>query len=199
MARMRPPAVPEQPVPVLGDDALRALLATAKGNRFENRRDEAITRLLADTGMRASELIGLSVADVDQELSVAFVMDKCSATCKSTGQRCRRRVIAAAVCHVHGQNANVKANREARLAKWKAAQRGGPLEKRDPAGQLLAAAREADVITQRLCRQMDERETLDAANLEAFGQWLYRVGRLSRSVLDARIDERRTRLAEVLS
>jgi site-specific recombinase XerD len=76
MARMRPPAVPEQPVPVLGDDEVRRLLATTKGNTFENRRDEAIMRLLVDTGMRASELIGLSVADVDQELSVAYVMGK---------------------------------------------------------------------------------------------------------------------------
>jgi site-specific recombinase XerD len=76
MTNMRPPAVPEQPVPVLSDDALRALLATTKGNTFENRRDEAIIRLLIDTGMRASELIGLSVDDVDQEVSVAFVMGK---------------------------------------------------------------------------------------------------------------------------
>jgi site-specific recombinase XerD len=76
MERMRPPAVPEQPVPVLGDDELRRLLATCKGNTFEKRRDEAIIRLLVDTGMRSSELIGLSVADVDQTQTVAFVMGK---------------------------------------------------------------------------------------------------------------------------
>jgi site-specific recombinase XerD len=76
MARMRPPAVLEQPVPVLSVDTLRALLGTCRGNTFENRRDEAIIRLLVDTGMRAGELIGLTVEDVDQEQSVAFVMGK---------------------------------------------------------------------------------------------------------------------------
>ncbi len=76
MANMRPPAVPEQPVPVVGDDALRKLLATCKGNTFHNRRDEAILRMLIDSGMRAGELIGLTVDDVDKELSVAYVMGK---------------------------------------------------------------------------------------------------------------------------
>jgi site-specific recombinase XerD len=76
MVRMRPPAVPEQPVPVLGDDELRRLLAACKGNTFSNRRDEAIIRLLLDTGMRSSELIGLAVADVDQTQAVCFVMGK---------------------------------------------------------------------------------------------------------------------------
>ena len=74
--RMTPPAVPEQPVPVLDLDALRALLATCKGNTFENRRDEAIIRLLVDTGRRAGELIGLTVEDIDREQAVAYVIGK---------------------------------------------------------------------------------------------------------------------------
>jgi site-specific recombinase XerC len=41
MERMRPPAVPEQPVDILTDDELRALLDTCRGNTFENRRDMA--------------------------------------------------------------------------------------------------------------------------------------------------------------
>ncbi len=76
MDGMSPPAVPEQPVPVLTDDALVTLLATCKGNTFENRRDTAIIRLFVDTGMRAGELIGLTLDDVDSEQSVAFVMGK---------------------------------------------------------------------------------------------------------------------------
>jgi site-specific recombinase XerD len=76
MDSMSPPAVPEQPVPVLDDDVLVALLATCKGNTFENRRDTAIIRLFVDTGMRAGELIGLTLDDVDREQSVAFVMGK---------------------------------------------------------------------------------------------------------------------------
>jgi len=76
MANMRPPAVPEQPVPLVGVEQLRALIAACKGNTFENRRDEALIRLLLDTGMRAGELIGLTVDDIDREQSVAFVMGK---------------------------------------------------------------------------------------------------------------------------
>ncbi len=76
MARMKPPEVPEQPVPVLTDDELIRLLACAKGNTFENRRDTAILRLLIDTGIRAAELIGIGVEDVDDDQDVVFVVGK---------------------------------------------------------------------------------------------------------------------------
>lgn len=76
MERMRPPAVREQPVGIFSDDELRALLDTCRGNTFENRRDMAILRMLIDTGMRAGELAGLSLEDLDGEASVAFVMGK---------------------------------------------------------------------------------------------------------------------------
>ena len=42
MARMHPPKVPEVPVPVLGDDELRRLLATCAGKDYVQRRDTAI-------------------------------------------------------------------------------------------------------------------------------------------------------------
>src|SRR3712207_6445606 len=74
MERMRPPAVPEQRVDILTDDELRALLDAARGNTFENRRDTAMLRMLIDTGMRAGELAGLNVDDLDAEQSVAVVM-----------------------------------------------------------------------------------------------------------------------------
>src|SRR5882762_3895276 len=76
MERMSPPTVPEQPVPVLDDGALASLLASCKGNTFENRRDSAIIRLLVDTGMRAGEICGLSVEDLDFEHQVAHVLGK---------------------------------------------------------------------------------------------------------------------------
>jgi site-specific recombinase XerD len=76
MATMKPPAVPEQPVPVLGDDALTRLLGTCNGNTFENRRDTAIMRLFVDTGMRAGELLGLTLNDVDFDQQMAFVLGK---------------------------------------------------------------------------------------------------------------------------
>lgn len=64
MGNMRPPIVPEQPVPVLTLEQLRALLRACDGSRFEDRRDTAIVRLLADTGIRRGELAGLRVPDV---------------------------------------------------------------------------------------------------------------------------------------
>lgn len=64
MANMHPPIVPEQPVPVLSVDDVRALLRACDGPRFEDRRDVAIIRLLADTGIRRGELAGLRPSDV---------------------------------------------------------------------------------------------------------------------------------------
>ena len=76
MERMRPPQVPEQPVDIFTDGELTALLAAAKGNTFENRRDTALLRMLIDTGMRAAELCGLAVDDLDDEQAVAHVLGK---------------------------------------------------------------------------------------------------------------------------
>jgi site-specific recombinase XerD len=38
MAKMRPPIIPDQPVPVIPDDGLRRLLAACAGRGFEARR-----------------------------------------------------------------------------------------------------------------------------------------------------------------
>jgi integrase/recombinase XerC len=67
MKRMRPPHVPETPVPVLTDDQLRALLATCEGKDFVPRRDTAIIRLFVDTGCRRAEIAGLMKTDVSME------------------------------------------------------------------------------------------------------------------------------------
>lgn len=74
--RMRPPAVSEQPVEVLSEEELSRLLASCNGQTFENRRDNALLRLLADTGVRASEIMGLTLQDVDFETDVAYVLGK---------------------------------------------------------------------------------------------------------------------------
>jgi site-specific recombinase XerD len=76
MRNMTQPAVPAQPVAVLTDDQVRALLATCKGRGFDDLRDAAIIRLLYDTGLRRAELLGLTVGDVDLELGVAHVTGK---------------------------------------------------------------------------------------------------------------------------
>ena len=49
----------------LTDDELRLLIKACAGKEFRDRRDEAIVRLMAETGMRAGEVCGLTVTDVD--------------------------------------------------------------------------------------------------------------------------------------
>lgn len=82
MARMKPPKVPEQPVPVLSDADLAAMLKARSGADFTSRRDTALLRLLLDSGCRLAEVAGLTVEDVDQELEEITVMGK--------GRRSRR-------------------------------------------------------------------------------------------------------------
>jgi site-specific recombinase XerC len=41
-----------------------ALLEACKSSSFRGKRDEAIVRLMAETGLRASETVALTVADV---------------------------------------------------------------------------------------------------------------------------------------
>src|SRR3954447_822808 len=76
MERMKPPIVPEKPVPVLTETQLRTLLAGAKSNSYVDRRDNAIMRLLIDTGGRLSEVAGLRVEDLDFDNDVAHVIGK---------------------------------------------------------------------------------------------------------------------------
>jgi site-specific recombinase XerD len=76
MARMKPPKVPEVPVPVVNDDDLRRLLKVVDGREFEERRDAAIIRLFFDTGMRLSELTHLTPNELDLDQGVAVVLGK---------------------------------------------------------------------------------------------------------------------------
>lgn len=76
MERMRPPIVPEVPVPVVSDDDLRRLLRACDGPTFEDRRDLAVVRLLLDTGIRLAELTGLTVDAVDFDHEVIVVLGK---------------------------------------------------------------------------------------------------------------------------
>jgi site-specific recombinase XerD len=76
MARMRPPIVPEQPVDVLDDTALRALLKACDGKDFTARRDAAIVRTFLDTGARLAELAQLTMPQLDLADDVIVVLGK---------------------------------------------------------------------------------------------------------------------------
>ena len=66
---------PDEPVPILTDSEITALLKTCAVGRgrpgtfarpiFLSRRDEVILRLLLDTGVRVFELCGLKLEDVE--------------------------------------------------------------------------------------------------------------------------------------
>jgi integrase/recombinase XerC len=76
MWRMKPPTVPEAPVPVLTDDQLRSVLATCEGRSYADRRDQAILRLFLDTGCRLSEIANLTTEDLDLEDQTIRVVGK---------------------------------------------------------------------------------------------------------------------------
>jgi site-specific recombinase XerD len=76
MERMKPPQVPDIPVEIVTDAEMRRLFACCGGKTFNDRRDCAILRLFADTGIRRSELALLTVNDVDLDLAVVYVVGK---------------------------------------------------------------------------------------------------------------------------
>jgi site-specific recombinase XerD len=76
MARMKPPKVTEELVPVVSEDNIKTLLKACDGKEFDDRRDAAIIRMFIDTGMRLGELAGLRVEDLDLDQDVAIVMGK---------------------------------------------------------------------------------------------------------------------------
>ena len=68
MDNVTPPTVPDTPTDTFTDDELTALLRECSGRSFDDRRDTAILRILMDTGMRVSSLVGLRYS-TDQEQS----------------------------------------------------------------------------------------------------------------------------------
>lgn len=76
MERMKPPYVPEQPVDVLTDDEIRALLRVCGGRGFDDVRDTAMIRLFVDTGMRVGEMAGITLGDLDFDVGTVTVTGK---------------------------------------------------------------------------------------------------------------------------
>jgi site-specific recombinase XerD len=77
MTGMRPPTIPEKPVPVLTEDSIRALLKACEGKDMLARRDNAIIRLFLEPGgLRLSELTGLTLDDLDLDTDVVLVLGK---------------------------------------------------------------------------------------------------------------------------
>jgi site-specific recombinase XerD len=76
MARMKPPMIPEQPVPLVPDALIRKVLDQCKGRDLLSRRDTAIIRVIWDTGARLSEVANLTLDDVDLDGDAIHVLGK---------------------------------------------------------------------------------------------------------------------------
>lgn len=73
LATLRQPAGHRKVVDTLSEVEIRALIATCKGQSLRARRDEAIIRLLADTGVRAGELLAMRGTDINLTKGLAIV------------------------------------------------------------------------------------------------------------------------------
>jgi integrase len=70
---IKPPKLDVKVVESLTDDQLRDLLKACTGKEFRDRRDEAIVRLMVETGIRAGELCTLKVSDLELAKGLAIV------------------------------------------------------------------------------------------------------------------------------
>lgn len=71
---VKPPKLDTKVTEALTDDQLKLLIKACRGKDFLDRRDEAIVRFMAETGVRAGELLGMTLpADIDLAAGVATV------------------------------------------------------------------------------------------------------------------------------
>ena len=70
---VKPPKLDHKVTEALTDDELLRLIKVCRGKDLLDRRDEAIVRLMAETGLRAGEVIGMQLSDVDLTRGLATV------------------------------------------------------------------------------------------------------------------------------
>ena len=70
---MKQPKLDRKVVEALTDDELRRLIKACQGKSLKDRRDDALVRLMAETGLRAGEVIGLQTTDVDLQRGLMTV------------------------------------------------------------------------------------------------------------------------------
>jgi site-specific recombinase XerD len=73
LAALKPPKLDVKVVDRLTDEQCGALVKACAGKEFIDRRDEAVLRLMLESGLRAGEAVALEVADVDPTAGLAIV------------------------------------------------------------------------------------------------------------------------------
>jgi site-specific recombinase XerD len=71
---LKPPKADSKVVNALTDDQLRRFIKACQGKSLRDRRDEAIVRLMAETGLRAGEVLALQVSDVNLQDGLVAVV-----------------------------------------------------------------------------------------------------------------------------
>lgn len=70
---LKPPGGDQKVVEDLSEEQLKRLIVACQGKTLMDRRDEAIVRLMAETGLRANEALSLQVVDVNLDAGVVTV------------------------------------------------------------------------------------------------------------------------------
>ncbi|MGH3549764.1 MAG: tyrosine-type recombinase/integrase [Pseudonocardiaceae bacterium] len=70
---LKPPKLDIKVVPRLTDDQCRTLIKACAGKEFRDRRDEAIARFMLECMIRAGEVVGMNITDVDLTRGLAIV------------------------------------------------------------------------------------------------------------------------------
>ena len=73
LVNLKPPQLDHKVVQELDEDHCRLLIKACSGRDFRDRRDEAIIRLMIETGARAGEVVAMGTRDVDLKTGVAIV------------------------------------------------------------------------------------------------------------------------------
>lgn len=73
LASLKPPKLDSKIVPELSEDQLKALIAACKGPDMWHRRDEAIVRVMIETGARAGEVVVMELDDIDLKAGTAII------------------------------------------------------------------------------------------------------------------------------
>ena len=70
---VKAPKLDAKVIEPLSDEQIKALLKACAGTDFRDRRDEAIVRLMVETGMRAGECVAIDLPDIDLLAGTAVV------------------------------------------------------------------------------------------------------------------------------